>query len=201
MYVPTAFRADDPLDVVRAEPFAVLVSLSSGEATHVPLVPTSESPLVLVGHVAAASPFARDVERGAELLAIFSGPHAYVSPRDYVPLGLAATAPHVPTWNYVATHVRGTAHVLDGERAYDVLDRLTARFEPDGGWSRREVPASFVAVLAKAIVAFELRATEVVGKAKLSQNRTGPELDAAIAALEGRAPSVAAAMTKARPPR
>ena len=193
MYVPSAFQATDPLAVVRAEPFATLVSLASGEAAHVPLLVRSARPLVLLGHVAAASPLAADVRAGAELLAVFSGPHGYVSPRDY------ATGPSVPTWNYVATHIRGRPRVLDDDGALAVLDALAARFEPAvGGWSRAEAPDDLVRGLLRGIVAFDLEASHVDGKAKLSQNRSPADRDAAIEAVRVRAPELAALMAAAR---
>lgn len=194
MYVPAVFEASDPLAVVRSHPFAALVSLASGEAAHVPLLVRRDAPLVLRGHVAAASRLADDLRAGAELLAIFTGPHGYVSPRDY------AGAPHVPTWNYVATHVRGRPRVLAREdEVLALLDELAARFEPEvGGWSRAEVPDAFVRGLCRGIVAFELDAARVEGKTKLSQNRSPADRDAAITALRQRAPELAAAMADER---
>src|SRR4051812_36029868 len=102
MYVPTAFAETDPAklhDFIEAHSFGLLVSAPGGVpvATHLPLLlERSTGPHgCLVGHVARANPQWEGLD-GKPVLAVFSGPHAYVSPAWYESENV------VPTWNYVA---------------------------------------------------------------------------------------------------
>ena len=113
---------------MRAHPFATLVSVADGApfATHVPLLLDAErGPLgTLVGHVAAPNPHSAAFDERAQALAIFHGPHAYVSPRWY------ASGPNVPTWNYVAVHAIGRPRGIDDPaRVRALLARTAAVFE------------------------------------------------------------------------
>lgn len=185
MYVPAEFRAADPLAVIEQHPFATLVALPSGHAAHVPLISgTRERERVLVGHVARVSPLAEAIEAGTELLAIFRGPHAYISPFDYDAEG-RDPGKQVPTWNYVASQVRGRPRVLDAIEAREALVQLAERFDRRG-WTDASLPDGYREGLVRAIVAFELPLTEVIGKDKLGQNRTSAHRLAAADALERR---------------
>lgn len=185
MHVPAHFVAADPLAVIEQHPFATLVALPSGHAAHVPLVlVTRDAERTLAGHVARASALAEAIEAGSELLAIFRGPHAYVSPFDYDPAGVDPGR-QVPTWNYVASQVRARPRVLDEGQARASLASLAARFDPHG-WTDRALPEAYREALLRAIVAFELPLTEVIGKDKLGQNRTPEHRLAAADALERR---------------
>src|ERR1700722_19988802 len=106
MYVPAHFTESDPAVIerlIRENGFGLLVSGGGGAtiATHLPLTyhPEIGAQGVLRGHVARANRQWRDFEPSGPALAIFSGPHAYISPRWYQP------GPSVPTWNYEAVHV------------------------------------------------------------------------------------------------
>lgn len=175
MYVPALFREDDPaqlLALMNAHPFATLITRSGDavSANHFPLLvaPGGERG-VLRGHMARANPQWRAFGEG-EALAIFHGPHAYVSPRWYGP------GAHVPTWNYAAIHVTGRARVVDDpEAARALLEAQIARFEAPlpSPWTLAEsaMDAAEVRALVGAIVAFEIDITRVAAKLKLSQNR------------------------------
>jgi transcriptional regulator len=115
----------------------------------------------------------------AEILAIFQGPNAYVSPAWY------GSAPHVPTWNYVAIHAYGIPRLVEEEAALSALVAATAeRYEPAGsGWRFEGLPEEFRRELLRAIVGFELPIARLEGKLKLSQNRTQSERAGVIAAL------------------
>src|SRR5688572_2480299 len=113
MYVPKHFSESDPetlTGIVAAYGFATLVTDVDGapSATHVPLLLEGNCAPGgrLVGHVARANPHWRSFD-GRTALAIFHGPHGYVSPRWY------ATSPAVPTWNYAAVHAYGAPRVID----------------------------------------------------------------------------------------
>jgi transcriptional regulator len=165
MYVPPPFAADrdTALAVIDAHGFATVVTVGDDGpfASHLPLILDADRGR-LVGHMARANPQWNDLER-APVLAIFHGPHAYVSPTWYAPRPDA-----VPTWNYVAVHVRGRARIVDGDASIAALEILTARHEPAG----YALDADAIARMSRAIVAFTIDLDEVTAKLKLSQNRT-----------------------------
>jgi len=187
MYVPRPFAETDVARLyalVRAHPFATLVSALDGLpfASHLPLLlDASRGALgTLEGHVAGPNPHADAFDGATPALAIFHGPHSYVSPRWY------AGGPNVPTWNYVAVHAVGRPRPLsDAARVRDLLARTAALFEAgaEKPWSLAEVPEAWAAGMARAIVAFELPIDELRGKRKLSQNKTAADRDGVIAAL------------------
>ena len=144
--------------------------------SHVPLlfVPECEPHGTLIGHMARANPHWRNAAR-AESVAIFHGPHAYVSPSWF-----AEPSKGVPTWNYAVVHASGTLDVIDDPvETRRVLDALVHRFEAD-----RAAPWQFAMAerqrdaLVGAIVAFRIRIRRLTGKFKLSQNRPRRRSDA-----------------------
>jgi transcriptional regulator len=169
MYVPDHFREDRPEvlhDAVRKIGFATLVTQGL-EANHLPMLLDGN---VLRGHVARANP----VWKGGadEALAIFLGPHAYVSPSWYP--SKAETGKAVPTWNYLTVHARGAiAWIQDGDWLRAHVTALSAAREGprENPWSVGDAPASYVDGLLRAIVGFELTISRLEGKWKLSQNR------------------------------
>lgn len=185
MYVPGHFSTrDDALvdELIDAWPFATLVSQIDGEpfATHLPLLRERRGDrMVLVGHVARANPHWRALG-SATSMAIFHGPHGYVSPRWYVSPNL------VPTWNYGAIHCYGRARLVDDARgARAILAKLVDRYEGSSAdrW-RLQLDPDFEAKLVAAIVAFEIDVERVQAKLKLSQNRVPADRDAMLAALD-----------------
>jgi transcriptional regulator len=185
MYVPEAF-AERELGVLhawmRSHPFALLVTATSGggfEATHLPLLLDEARGAhgTLLGHVARGNRHWRHFDGNTAALVVFSGPHAYVSPRGY-------QTPGAPTWNYVAVHAEGVPRVLSDPAAVrDILERLTEVHDGAGGYEA--IPEEVVTKLAPGVVAFELPIDRVVGKKKLSQNRS--DVDRAGIAAELRA--------------
>lgn len=174
MYSPEAFKVDDraTLNVfLRQHNFATLVTQNAGglQATHVPLVLKEGvgEQGTLQGHLARANPQWRDLDPDTEVLVIFTGPHAYISPAWY------QTSPAVPTWNYTAVHVYGFPRLVEdpGEFAA-MLHELVEVHERDRPerWSG-EMPEDFRDRLMKGIVGFEIAITRIEGKFKLSQNR------------------------------
>lgn len=196
MYVPSHFREDDPRRlhaIMRRHGFATLVTVDADGApvvTHLPFVLDAErGPLgTLLGHVARANPHWRALEAGRPSLAIFVGPHAYVSPAWY------ADGPAVPTWNYVAVHAHGRARlVTDAARVHAHLARTVATYE-SAGWRMDALPEAYVAGMAKAIVAFELPIERLQGKAKLGQNKSAADRAGAVAALHAAGDPAAGAL-------
>ncbi|RPH67906.1 MAG: FMN-binding negative transcriptional regulator, partial [Burkholderiales bacterium] len=169
-------------ELIDAWPFATLVSQRDGEpfATHLPLLRERRGDrMVLVGHVARANPHWRSL-CSATSMAVFHGPHGYVSPRWYVSPNL------VPTWNYGAIHCYGRARLVDDARdARAILAKLVDRYEGSGPdrW-RMQLDPDFEAKLVAAIVAFEIDVERIEAKLKLSQNRVPADRDAMLAALD-----------------
>lgn len=199
MYVPDHFRIDDRdacHDLIDANEFALMVSTGQDGvpfATHLPVqLDRADGPLgTLHAHVARANPHHR-LFGATETLFVFSGPHAYVSPRWY------DSAPMVPTWNYSAVHACGRAQVLDDPAAItDLMTRLTARYEGDGPWRHADLPQRYVQAMQKGIVAFRVTITRLEGKAKLSQNRNDADLAGAADGLEATGTPDAIAVARA----
>lgn len=165
MYRPPYTRTDDPAlahAIIDANPFAMLVTVGPDGAPAISHIPLQRDGDALIGHLARANPQSK---HAGEAIAVFSGPHAYVSPTWY-----AEPAAHVPTWNYVAVHVTGALDWLDADGTIAGLDALVARYEPT--W--RPDPARQDA-LVRAIAGFRLPMTRVEAKLKLSQNRDGAD--------------------------
>ncbi len=131
MYLPASFAVADSdrlAEVMRKFSFATLVTATDGVpfATHLPLLhrPQPGTLGVLVGHVARANPQWQHFTTEKESLAIFSGPHAYVSPSWY------ETELAVPTWNYIAVHAYGVPRVIEDEAWLEaLLDEMVQRYE------------------------------------------------------------------------
>jgi transcriptional regulator len=126
--------------------------------------------LVLFGHFAKANPQGAWLAAQGEVMAVFSGPGAYVSPRHY------DTQTNVPTWNYCALHVWGALELIEGLAEKDALQkRLIAAFEPEYAEQWRGLPADYQARMLSAIVPFRLPVQRWELKLKLSQNRSAAE--------------------------
>lgn len=176
---------------MREHSFATIITSGADDApqplaTHMPVVyresRLNEGQGTLVSHLARANPQWRHFSREEEVLVIFTGPHAYISPAWY------ATHPSVPTWNYTAVHVYGIARIVtDTDKLANMLNELIEFYEaprPDR-WAG-DMPQEFRDQLMKAIVGFEIEITRMEGKFKLSQNRPA-DVPGVIAALESSA--------------
>jgi transcriptional regulator len=188
IYTPRAFAADAGSAVaqlIRDHPFATLITHDRPEPfiSHVPLQhdATLGPKGTLLGHMARANPHWRHFG-GEPSIAIFHGPHAYVSPSWY-----AEPATAVPTWNYAIAHVYGRVEVIaDAAETRALLDGMIRRYE--GGrpkpW-RLQLEGRPLAAMLDAIVGFRLTIERIDGKVKLSQNRSIDDRDRVIAALRG----------------
>jgi transcriptional regulator len=187
LYLPRHFEPAERAAAARLmhdHPFATLVTPATPEpfVSHVPLLlqPSSEPHGTLVGHVARANPHWQSFA-GAESIAVFHGPHAYVSPSWYVD-----PATMVPTWNYATVHAHGAIAVVDDPvESRGILEALAHRFEAhrEAPWELA-MPERRVDALVGAIVAFRMRIRRLDAKFKLSQNRTREDRQRVIAALE-----------------
>ena len=199
LYIPRPFEPDERAAAARLmhdHPFATLVTPGAPEPhiSHVPLLlqPSCEPHGTLIGHVARANPHGACFAR-AESIAVFHGPHAYVSPSWY---GEPATM--VPTWNYATVHAHGAIDVVDdAAAARRILEAIVHRFEAhrESPWELA-MPEARVDALVGAIVAFRMRIRRIEAKFKLSQNRSRDDRSRVIAALEGEAHPDAAATAR-----
>jgi transcriptional regulator len=187
MYIPKYFREDDLNtlhNLMRGYSFATLITQHEGVpfATHLPfLLDTRRDPNgTLLAHMARANPQWHDFNSEQEVLVIFQGPHAYVSPSWYeVELS-------VPTWNYAVVHAYGIPRLLENdEELYNLLKILIepheAQFEPPWPF---QLPDDYLRKMILGIVGFEIEITRLEGKFKMSQNRTASEREKVIAALQ-----------------
>ncbi len=164
--------------------FATLVC-GGGEslvASHLPLLLDRDAGThgTLLGHMARANGQWRPAA-GQAALAVFSGPHAYISPTWY------AAERVVPTWNYVAVHAYGPLHLIEDEAATLALLRRTVDRYESGlprPWRLEDQPADFIAGLASQIVAFQIPIERLEGKWKLNQNHSSERRARVVAALE-----------------
>jgi transcriptional regulator len=174
MYVPPAFKEEDEsklFELIERHSFGLLISQHDGQAfaTHLPLlVDRGTGPKIsLIGHMARANPQWQQAE-GQTVMAVFSGPHAYISPTWYEAGNV------VPTWNYVAVHVYGTFRAVADEQSTIQILQNTVRlyespmpspwtFDPDSEFNRRMI---------KAIVAFKIEISRIEGKLKMNQNQS-----------------------------
>lgn len=184
MYTPRAFALDDLPQIqhlIQHTRLAQLVTVGEDglQASHLPLLlnPDEGPNGTLYGHLAKANPQWRELQNGSEALVIFAGADAYISPAFY-----PAKAEHgkvVPTWNYIAVHAYGKAEVFsDAERLLKVVTALTERHESGRAqpWAVSDAPADYIDGMLKAIVGFALPIERVIGKHKLSQNRSAADM-------------------------
>ncbi len=187
MYLPAHFEQHDPAALaalMREHPLAALVSQSADGITadHLPLEYDARAG-TLRGHVARANPLWQAAD-GAAVLAIFRGAQAYVTPSWYP--GKAVTHKVVPTWNYAVVHAHGTLHAVDDAPwLHALVTRLTQHHEAARAapWAVDDAPADYVQQMLRAIVGIEIRVTRLVGKWKVSQNRSASDREGVAAGL------------------
>ncbi len=171
MYVPPHFSQTDPdtlFEFMEQNSFGLLVSQLGGEpfATHLPFLLDRQSGPhgTLIGHVARVNPHWQTTDRN--VLAIFSGPHAYISPSWY------ETENVVPTWNYAAVHAYGSLQIVEDHAAtVEIVQDFVAFYEKSmpRPWSVSQGDA-FIDKLARSVVAFRIEISRLEGKWKLNQN-------------------------------
>ncbi len=191
MHIPEHFRLEDRAqihDIARRYDFALLVTTQGGvpQASHLPLIFDAGQGAegTILGHMARGNPQWRDfaalADSGSESMAVFQGPHAYISPTWY-----GGEGSRVPTWNYVALHAYGLPRVIEDPGAVRaLLERLveTQEAERMTPWRMDSQSENYLAGMMRGIVAFEMPVTRLEAKAKLSQNR---EPEAALGAAAG----------------
>lgn len=180
MYQPVEFSDNDPRrawDHIVRNPFGILVAgaASSMTATHLPLLLDNESdPTALLSHCAIRNTALVQSLDGSEVMAIFPGPHTYVSPRLY------EIEKPAPTWNYTAVHVYGTARRVEAKELQSILKRTVAQFEGQSpqAWTLDSMPLDALRSLARGIVGFRIDIDRVEAGYKLSQNKVAADVAA-----------------------
>lgn len=180
MYLPKHFeetRVDVLHGLIRAYPFGALVTQNPGalDANHIPFeVDPDPSPFgTLRGHVARANPVWRQTSPRTEALVIFQGPDTYISPSWY--RTKRTTGKVVPTWNYAVVHAYGVPRFID-DRAWlrAFVEKLTVRHEAQRQepWKVTDAPADYIDKQVGAVIGLEIPITRLMGKWKVSQNRS-----------------------------
>ena len=170
--------------------FAALATSGAGGlmATHLPFVIEDEGGrITLLAHMAKANAQWRDFAAGAEAMAIFMQPHAYVSPRHY------DSRQNVPTWNYVAVHAYGRPVLIEERAAKIELQRkLIRQYDPAYLDQMAELTDSYLDVRLAAIVSFTMEVTRIDARYKLSQDKNPAERERIASAFEASGDSAAA---------
>ena len=173
MYLPKHFEQQDralALEAMRTHNFAMLVGNDDAGApfiSHLPLVVSERDGEILIeGHVAKPNPHWRYLQARPPVLAVFQGPHAYLSPRMYPDLM------RVPTWNYIAVHAYGEAKLVEDPQGKDaLLKRLIAIHEPAYAQQWRDLGEEYQLKMLMGIVGFEISVTRLEAKFKMNQHR------------------------------
>lgn len=183
MYIPKHFEQSNiemMHCLIQANPFVTLVCQGSAGlfANHIPmeLHKHPQPNGVLMGHVARSNPLWREAEQGIDALAIVQGPQAYVTPSWYP--SKIETGRVVPTWNYAVVHAHGKLRAIEDRQSLRAhLERLTQQQESAFAepWAIADAPSDYIDKMLKAIVGVELTITQLVGKWKLSQNRSAQD--------------------------
>jgi transcriptional regulator len=170
MFVPKYAQNNDVAEIrefIKQNGFGILVSQYSQKllATHIPLE-FSQDQSKLLGHISKANPQWKKFEPDSEVLAIFSGPHAYISSSWY-------DHENVPTWNYIAAHVYGRIRIIEGDELYHALKHLVNKYERSSSnpVSIETMSPEYVRKSMQGLVGFEITINAIEAAYKLSQNR------------------------------
>jgi transcriptional regulator len=189
VYLPPAFTEARPevlVEHIERHDFGLLISHGADGliASHIPFLTERDGDqLHLHGHLARPNPQVGHLARGDEVLTIFHGPHAYISPSWY------ASGPAVPTWNYADVHAYGIAQLVeDDDWLRHLLHRLSDRHEARNPtpWRMPDLPETYLEGMLRVIVGLDIAVIRLQGKYKLSQNRPAVDRPRVMAALERR---------------
>jgi transcriptional regulator len=172
MFIPELYKNEDKEAIrtfLKANAFGILINQTNGKlwATHIPLELeiNSEGEEVLMGHISKENPQWTAFESDDEVLAVFTGPHSYISSSWY-------DHENVPTWNYSAVHIYGKIKIIDGDAVIDSLTKLVDKYEQNSKCPVRVADLSKKTMMqTRGIVAFEIKIEEIQAQNKLSQNR------------------------------
>lgn len=180
MYLPSHFEENRPevlIQYIEKTAFGSLMTSVDGEieANHLPFLYDSNDH-VMLAHIAKENPLYALLKQPQDVLIVFQVDHAYVSPNWYA--GKLEHHKTVPTWNYVVIHVKGVAHIIeDQKKLRGILAKLTRQHESNQPvpWKMTDAPADFIAEEMSQIVGIQIEIKHMVGKFKLSQNRSSQD--------------------------
>ncbi|TGD57971.1 FMN-binding negative transcriptional regulator [Flavobacterium humi] len=185
MYIPEIYKNENREEIqhfIHENGFAILINQTDGRpcATHIPLI-LDQNPNgrdILVGHISKENPQGKSLAANTEVLAVFSGPHSYISSSWY-------DHENVPTWNYLAVHAYGKISILTPEETILSLKKLVDKYEKNSEKPIRVEDLSAKTMMqARGIIAFEIEITSLEAIKKLSQNRDAKNYQNIIAKLE-----------------
>ena len=183
MYIPAKFRVEDRdqiFDFIRNNPFGLLLTVDNGiiHDTHTPFI-ISECGTSLYGHIAKANTQWQNWNDTTTAKAVFTGPHAYVSPNYYT------SEFNVPTWNYSAVSISGKLTVIDDKtEVLEFLDQLIKENEESkDAWKLDRTDDRYMKLLA-GIVVFKITMTDVDASFKMNQNKTDEDRQSVINTLQ-----------------
>jgi len=185
MYIPEQYKNDNEQEIrdfLQKNSFGILVNQTDGKlwATHIPLeLDINENgKQVLNGHLSKENPQWKSFASDTQILAIFSGPHSYISASWY-------DHENVPTWNYIAVHVYGTIKIVEGEALMHGLKKLVDKYESNSeNPVRIEELSKKTMMQTRGIVAFEIEIDDIQAVKKMSQNRDDKNYQNIISELE-----------------
>ena len=186
MYHKSHFKEKDEKEVLQfmqQNPFVILCGADKSgmpEATHIPvLIEQRGDKLFLIGHIVRKTDHHKTFEANPNVLAIFHGPHTYVSASWY------DNPKQASTWNYMTVHAKGKLKFLDETSLLNILEQTTSHFENNDRSPAlfEKLPTDYVASLSKAIIGFEIEVSSLENVFKLSQNRNKESFDNIIAHL------------------
>jgi len=196
MYIPTYYQASEAQirDFIDQNPFGILCSTSADyhlRATHLPFeVVWQDDELFLRGHLAKANPQWKDFDQ-KQVLVVLQGNHAYISPSWYM-------QPNVPTWNYLAVHLYGTIQIFEGQKLYEMLEKMVNKYEKNrpNAVTMDKIPKKMLEEDLAGIVGFEIEVAQVEASFKLSQNRDAVSYQNIVQELEKTGEALAQDMKK-----
>ncbi|SEA90581.1 negative transcriptional regulator, PaiB family [Flavobacterium gillisiae] len=185
MFIPDIYKNENQEDIhafLQANSFGILINQTEAKltATHIPLEldTNKEGKTILQGHLSKENPQWKGFSENDQILAIFSGPHSYISSSWY-------DHENVPTWNYIAVHVYGRIRIIEGEAVITSLKKLVDKYEKSSeNPVRVEGLSKKTMMQTRGIVAFEIEITEIHATKKLSQNRDDKNYENIISELE-----------------
>ena len=185
MYTPDIYKNEDPESIrefLKENSFGILINQTNGKlsATHIPieLELNADGKEILQGHISKLNPQAAGFAENDQVLAVFSGPHSYISSSWY-------DHENVPTWNYIAVHVYGRIKIVDYGTAVEQLKKLVDKYETNSENPVRVEDLSEKTMReARGIFGFEIEIDEIQATKKLSQSRDDHNYNNIILELE-----------------
>ena len=185
MYTPEIYKNENQEEIkkfLQENSFGILINQTNGKlwATHIPLeLDTNENgATILSGHISKENPQWNGFIDNDQVLAVFSGPHSYISSSWY-------DHENVPTWNYIAVHVYGKIKIIKEEAVIESLKKLVDKYEQKSeNPVRIEDLSQKIMLQSRGIVAFEIEITEIQATRKMSQNRDEKNYQNIISELE-----------------